>query len=94
MGWRSLAGVLVLVSVLAACAHQPPPVGEPLPGPLMGFLHGLISLFSLIGSLFSPIRIYAFPNAGFLYDIGFVVGTYALYRTGHSTYRSTAWLWR
>jgi hypothetical protein len=60
----------------------------------MGVLHGYISVFSLFVSLFSPIRIYAFPNAGFLYDFGFVLGTYAFYRTGHVTYRATAWLWR
>jgi hypothetical protein len=85
---------MVLVCVLAACAHQPPPVGELLPGPFLGLLHGYISLFALIASLFSPIRIYAFPNAGFLYDFGFVVGAYAFYRSGQVTYRSTAWLWR
>jgi hypothetical protein len=37
-------------------------------------MHGLISPFSLIGGLFSDIRIYAFPNNGGWYDFGFMVG--------------------
>jgi len=70
MRWRSLVGVLVLASVLAACAHQPPPTGgAPLPGLLLGLVHGYISLFSLIASLFFPVRIYEFPNNGFFYDV-------------------------
>jgi hypothetical protein len=32
------------------------------PGFLMGLVHGFISLFSLLGSLFLDIRIYGFPN--------------------------------
>jgi hypothetical protein len=87
MKWRSLAGVLVLASVLAACAHQPPPSGgAPLPGFLLGLLHGYISLFSLIASLFVEVRVYEFPNAGFFYDLGFVVGAFAFYGSGRTTY--------
>ena len=79
MRWRTPAGAVILVSVLSACAHQPPPTDGPLPGPLMGLLHGFISPFSLIGSPFYPVRIYEYPNSGFLYDLGFVVGAYAVY---------------
>lgn len=51
-------------------------MGEPdnAPGILLGFLHGLIALPALVGSLLLEIRIYAFPNSGFLYDLGFCVG--------------------
>ncbi|MBS0525104.1 MAG: hypothetical protein JSS04_15870 [Proteobacteria bacterium] len=95
MRWRSLAGVLVLASVLGACAHQPPPSGgAPLPGLLLGFVHGYISLFSLIASLFFPVRIYEFPNAGFFYDLGFIVGVFAFYGSGRTTYVYTSSRWR
>jgi hypothetical protein len=40
----------------------------------MGVLHGFVSLFSLIGSFFWDIRVYAFPNSGRWYDVGFVLG--------------------
>jgi hypothetical protein len=34
-------------------------------------------LFSFIGSIFSDIRIYAYPNAGGWYDFGFLLGAMA-----------------
>ena len=37
-------------------------------------LHGFLMLVSLIGSIFGDFRIYAFPNSGFWYDVGFVIG--------------------
>jgi hypothetical protein len=76
-----------LMLTVAACAHQPPPTsGAPLPGFLLGLAHGYISLFSLIASLFVPVRIYEFPNAGFFYDLGFIVGVLAFYGSGRTTY--------
>src|SRR5581483_1581857 len=66
-----LLAALGLALLVAACAHQPPPTGgAPLPGFVLGLLHGYISLFSLIASLFFPVRIYEFPNNGFFYDLG------------------------
>jgi hypothetical protein len=44
------------------------------PGFFHGFLHGFLILFSFIGSLFTDIRIYSFPNAGGWYDLGFLLG--------------------
>ena len=45
-----------------------------MPGFWDGVLHGFLIFFSFIGSLFSDIRIYAFPNAGVWYDFGYVIG--------------------
>lgn len=77
--WR-LFGLLILCigMMLTGCASQPPPVsvGE-VPGFFMGFLHGFIIVFSLIGSIFTDVRIYAFPNSGFWYDLGFFLGASA-----------------
>ena len=94
MRWRSLAGAVILVSILAACAHQPPPGDGPLPGPFMGLLHGYISPFALIASPFTPVRIYQFPNSGILYDLGFIIGITLLYGSVRRTYIHTAWLWK
>jgi hypothetical protein len=43
----------------------------------MGLWHGFIIFFSLIGSIFTDIRVYAFPNSGGWYDFGFVLGAAA-----------------
>jgi hypothetical protein len=63
-----------LVLTLAGCAHQPKPVLEDAPGFLMGLWHGWIAPWSLIASLFTDVRVYAFPNTGFWYDAGFLLG--------------------
>jgi hypothetical protein len=92
---KTVALALVLVLLVAACAHQPLPAGgPPLPGLLLGLLHGYISFFSLIASLFFEVRIYAFPNAGFFYDLGFVIGAFAFYGSGSRTYSYTYSRWR
>ena len=63
-----------LVVVLASCAYQPDPTAYNPPGFLLGLWHGFIMFFSLIGSIFTDIRVYAFPNSGGWYDFGFVLG--------------------
>jgi len=72
-----LAVLLVAVS-LASCAHQPPPVKvlDP-PGFFSGLAHGFLILFSLVGSVFTDVRVYAFPNSGFWYDAGYLIGASA-----------------
>ncbi len=71
-----LAVVVVVGSVLllSGCATQPaaPPNGGP--GFFFGLLHGFTILFALIGSIFTDYRVYAFPNSGGFYDLGFVLG--------------------
>lgn len=66
--------LIAIVLISPACANQPTPEAYNPPGFFSGLLHGFIVLFSLIGSIFMDIRIYAFPNSGFFYDLGFFLG--------------------
>jgi hypothetical protein len=68
-----LLGVATL-ALLASCATQPPVSAYDPPGFLSGVLHGFLIVFSLIGSIFTDYRIYAFPNSGGWYDFGYVIG--------------------
>jgi hypothetical protein len=68
-----LAVGLIILSI-ASCASQPPPELVNPPGFWSGLLHGFLMLFSLIGSIFTEVRIYAFPNSGGWYDFGFFLG--------------------
>jgi hypothetical protein len=69
--------VIALATLLAACTATQPPIG-PTPGApsfLLGFWHGIIAPIAFIVSIFSDtVRIYAFPNAGVWYDLGFMLG--------------------
>lgn len=49
---------------------------------LAGLWHGFTILFSLIGSLIFDVRIYAFPNAGCWYDVGFLLGASVFFDGG------------
>jgi hypothetical protein len=74
-GWKSRPWRLgtPFLMLLTGCASQPAAVpGEP--GFLSGLLHGFVAIAALAISLFVHVRIYAFPNGGFWYDAGFVVG--------------------
>jgi hypothetical protein len=66
---------VVMAGVFAACATQSPPSEPGLPGFWLGLLHGFTALFALVGELFTSYRVYAFPNSGGFYDLGFVLGT-------------------
>ncbi len=79
--------VLLVVLVLATlavsgCAHQPAMprflLGQSPPGFFAGLFHGLTIPFAFVGSLFSDVRIYAWPNEGHWYDLGFTLGAGAL----------------
>lgn len=66
--------------LLSACASQPIPEAYNPPGFFSGLWHGLIVPFALIGHIFDDsVRIYAFPNSGGWYDIGFVIGILILF---------------
>ncbi len=79
--WACLAA---LGLIMAGCATQPHPEGAGLPGFWYGLLHGFVMLFSLIGSLFWHVRVYAYPNAGRWYDFGFVVGAMMFWGSSHA----------
>lgn len=69
-----LLGLVLLAGALSACATQPHPSAASPPGFFMGIFHGFTILFSLIGSIFTDHRIYAFPNSGGWYDFGYFLG--------------------
>jgi hypothetical protein len=82
---RTVAIFLALAALLCACATQPPPTAFNPPGFWSGLLHGAVAPFALVVSFFSDVRIYAFPNSGWWYDLGFVIGIGALFGGGGST---------
>lgn len=59
------------------------------PGFLLALFHGAVAPFSLLAGLFTEVRIYAFPNAGLLYDLGFLLGLGAFWGGG-TTYVTQA----
>lgn len=81
---------ILAVLFLAGCATQPSVATDDPPGFLMGLLHGFLCFFSLIGSLFTEVRIYAFPNTGFWYDLGYFFGASAFLGGSHSGMRQCA----
>ena len=76
---RSIALLLLLLTAaaLSSCATQPSPNALDPPGFWSGLLHGFTIFFSLIWSIFSDSRIYAFPNSGGWYDLGYFWGAAA-----------------
>ncbi len=65
---------MVIAAGAIGCATQPVPSGIDPPGFWMGLVHGFLIVFSMIGSFFGDVRIYAFPNAGTIYDLGYLIG--------------------
>ena len=78
LGWRSVGVVVLMVLVSSCFAEQSRIAGlgtGPRPGFLLGFWHGFVAPISFVVSLFSEkIRIYAVPNTGKFYDLGFMLG--------------------
>lgn len=74
--WRYRFPLVLLFGffVLAGCAHQPSPDAYDPPGFFSGLIHGFLIFFSFVGSIFMDVRIYAFPNSGFFYDLGYLIG--------------------
>lgn len=77
-GVRYERGVWILVLVVAfaaaGCATQPESYAYHPPGFFSGLWHGFTILFGLIANIFSDARIYAYPNSGFGYDLGYFIG--------------------
>lgn len=70
-----LLSVVILSAVLfTSCATQSMENIGNEPGFLKGLLHGFILFFSFIASLFTDYEIYAYPNSGGWYDLGFLLG--------------------
>src|SRR3954467_5241131 len=67
------SAALLAAGLLGACASQPPPQPAAA-GFLIGLFHGWTALIALAASLVMHLRIYAFPNAGWSYDAGVVIG--------------------
>ena len=65
---------IFIVLGLIGCATQPAPDASGPPEFWMGIVHGFLIFFSMIGSFFSDVRIYAFPNSGTFYDLGYLLG--------------------
>ncbi|MEL7588957.1 MAG: hypothetical protein AAGU19_19755 [Prolixibacteraceae bacterium] len=73
---------LLLIALFAGCATQSAgPVQDP-PGFWYGLLHGFIIFFSFIISLFTDYEIYAFPNTGLWYNLGFLLGVMIFFGGG------------
>lgn len=70
--------IFCVAILLSACATQPDSVSGSAPGFLYGLFHGFTIMFSLVGSIFTDYRVYAYPNSGFWYDFGFFFGTLLL----------------
>lgn len=71
---------LLTVGLVGACVATQPSLSTvqhalPLPGFWRGFWHGCIAPVTFFVSLFTDqVRIYAFPNTGRWYDLGFMLG--------------------
>jgi hypothetical protein len=77
-----------LAALLAGCATTPAVEIADYPGFLRGLWHGLIAPIAFVGSLFrDQIAIYAFPNSGGWYDLGFLLGLSAWGGGGHAATR-------
>lgn len=76
---RNLSLFLMFSSLilLGSCAYQGEAAAADPPGFFKGLLHGFLIFFSLIGSIFTDVRIYAAPNTGGWYDLGYFLGASA-----------------
>jgi len=84
-----LLATLAAVIVLGSCAPGPNPLaeqavaGKSLAGFWLGLWHGLIVWVTFIVSLFdSSVAVYEVHNAGWSYNLGFVIGAACLHGGG------------
>ncbi len=68
--------LLLAFLFLGSCATQvtPPHLALLVPGFWEGMWHGLISWLMLLTEPFDPHRIFAYPNSGGFYDLGWMIG--------------------
>jgi hypothetical protein len=73
---RALKAILVLgiCLLLVSCAHQPIPQDDADAGFLVGLFHGVFAPINLVLGLFTDVRIYEYPNTGWVYDLGWMIG--------------------
>lgn len=74
---KRLATIAVLLGLaaLASCASQPVPSGvSDVPGFFQALFHGFAAPVTLVLGWLWDGRIYAFPNTGWFYDLGFMIG--------------------
>jgi len=71
-----IASALFFILVLTGCtfAGDSSSLTDGTPGFLMGIWHGILAPLTLIVRFFLDIEMYAVPNSGFGYDIGFLLG--------------------
>lgn len=74
--------VIGLGLLLTSCAYVAPVELTDTPGFLYGLLHGFIMFFTAILSIFTDIEMYANPNSGALYDLGFMFGAMLFFGGG------------
>jgi hypothetical protein len=72
--------ICFVLAVLSGCATQPTYSSHPdSPGFFLGLFHGFTILFAFIGSFFTEHTIYAYPNAGWPYNLGYLLGVMSFF---------------
>jgi hypothetical protein len=87
---QRVAVSLIVAAALTSCATQPAPTLSEVPGFWLGLVHGFTNFFSLLWSIFSDSRVYAFPNSGGWYDAGFVWGAAIFWGSAGASSRRAA----
>jgi hypothetical protein len=73
-----VVSVVAICLTVTACATQPPVTDLGSPGFFTGLLHGWFAPFALFFGMFTDIKVYNFPNSGWFYDFGFMLGSGSL----------------
>jgi len=71
-----IAILTLIIIVLTGCtfAGDSSSLASGTPGFLMGIWHGIVAPYTLIVRFFLDIKMYAIPNSGIGYDLGFLLG--------------------